>query len=144
MADTTAADVLSALRETDEPIVVRLRGGLEMAFRRPAGADEYLKIGTRARKFSAAVQQAGAGPFAAWAHLSTEAITAAYWLHSLGIAPEWSQQDALDLADTCGPAALLVYSRIMTECSGAVVADETEAMDSLGEDSGPILSDATT
>lgn len=130
-----AADVLAAVRETGEPIVVTLRGGLRMEFRRPTGADEYLTIGTRAKKFAAAVHKAAHESYAPYSGLSDDVIVAAFWLHSLGVTPAWTQQDALELAATGGPAVLLVYARIMAACADAVVADEVEALDSLGEDS---------
>lgn len=144
MADTKAADILAAVRETGEPIRVTLRGGLQMEFRRPTGADEYLTIGTRAKKFAAAVRRAAHPSYAQYSGLSEEVITAAYWIHALGTAPEWAQQEALELAATCGPAVLLVYSRIMTACAEAVVADEVEALDTLGEDFEPTPSGETT
>lgn len=140
----TAADVIAGLKQPEGNITVNLRGGHTLEFRRVSDANEYLSIGTQARRFSKMLASKPSAAFAPYADVREEVAIACFWIHKLAVAPEFSQLDALELAKVAGAAVLLVFNTIMTECAGVVVETEQEAMDALGEGFEPTASGGTT
>jgi len=117
-----------------------------LKFRRPTNASEFHQLGAEARPFARRCAT-GSGVHPDWAQylpITEDVAIACYWVHKLGVDPAWTIPEALALAASCGATVNYLFAQLSQAMATQVVADETEALDALGEDSQPTPSGETT